>query len=79
MAAKVVLIWKSAGVSPWAQYRQLPKITRIWENYVIDDAASMRTLTSGHFHFENINELDSGSFDRSSSPLWWSRCQAECV
>ena len=50
MAAKVVLIWKSAGVSPWAQYRQLPKITQIWENYVSDDAASMRTLTSGHFY-----------------------------
>ena len=49
MAAKVVLLWKSAGVSPWAQYRQLPKITQIWENYVIDDA-SMRTLTSGHFY-----------------------------
>lgn len=50
MAAKVVLIWKSAGVSPWAQYRQLPKITHFWENYVIDDAASMRILTSGHFY-----------------------------
>ena len=50
MAAKIVLLWKSAGVSPWAQYRQLPKITHFWENYVIDDAASMRTLTSGHFY-----------------------------
>lgn len=50
MAAKVVLLWKSAGVSPWAQYRKLPKITHFWENYVIDDAASMRTLASGHFY-----------------------------
>ena len=44
------LLWKSAEVSPWAPYRQLPKITHFGENYVIDDAASMRTLTSGHFY-----------------------------
>ena len=44
---------------------------QVWELWPAD--------TSIRRHFENINELDSVSFDRSSSPLWWSRYQAECV
>ena len=73
----------TVGTIPSASknYANLGKLRHWWRSKY--ENSDQRTLLLGAIlkisRIYIINELDSVSFDRSSSPLWWSRYQAECV